>query len=89
MRIVIDIPQDDFNSIYHGGLYFIGHDRLDTCITEAFQTARIIPIDCGDLIDKDSFKTELPTPIEDEYKYVHKLLESAEIVVPKYRGDEG
>lgn len=88
MRIVIDIPDDDFTAIRCEALYFIGHERLDTCITEAFQTARIIPIDCGDLIDKDSFRSELPAPIEDEYKYVHKLLDNAEAVIPKIKENE-
>lgn len=88
MRIVIDIPDDDFNAIRCEALYYIGHERLDVSVTNAFQNGKIIHQDCGDLIDRDSFRSELPTPIEDEYKYVHKLLDSAEVVVPKYRGDE-
>ena len=43
MKIVIDIPADDFNAIRQGGLYFIGHDKLDQRITEAFQSCTIIP----------------------------------------------
>lgn len=85
MRIVIDIPQDACNSIYHGGLYLIGHDRLDQCITEAFQTARIIPIDCGDLIDRDSLINHFNTNwCGDAVTEIQK----APAVVPKYRGDE-
>jgi hypothetical protein len=52
MKIVIELPADDFNAIYHGGLYAIQHDKLDQVITEAFQTATIIPKGHGDLIDR-------------------------------------
>ena len=86
MRVVIDIPDDDFTAIRCEALYFIGHERLDVSITNAFQNGKIIPDDCGALIDRDEFKTKLPSPIEDEYKHVHKLLDTAEVVVPAYRG---
>ena len=52
MKIVIELPADDFNAIYHGGLCDIRHDKLDQAITEAFQTATIIPKGHGDLIDR-------------------------------------
>jgi hypothetical protein len=81
MKIVIDIPADDFNAIYHGGLYAIQHDKLDQVITEAFQTAIIIPKGHGDLIDRDALKTKLPTPIEDEYKTVYKIVDSMPSVI--------
>ena len=87
MRIVIDIPDDDFNAIRCEALYYIGHDSLDVSVTNAFQNGKIIS-DCGDLIDRDEFRSQLPAPIEDEYKNVHKLLDNAEVVIPKYRGDK-
>jgi hypothetical protein len=55
MKVVIDISADDFNAIRQGRLYFIGHDRLDQCITEAFQSSTIIPKGHGDLIDRNAF----------------------------------
>jgi hypothetical protein len=60
MKVVIDIPADDFNAIRQGRLYFIGHDRLDQCITEAFQSCTIIPKGHGDLIDRNELFTEYP-----------------------------
>ena len=81
MKIVIELPADDFNAIYHGGLCDIRHDKLDQAITEAFQTATIIPKGHGDLIDRDVLKTKLPTPIEDEYKTVYKIVDSMPSVI--------
>lgn len=52
MKIVIDIPADDFNSIRYGGLYAIGHDRLDESVTKAFQSGTILSEEHGDLIDR-------------------------------------
>ena len=59
MKVVIDISQEDFNSICYKGLYFIGHDDLDVCVTKAFQSAMILPEWHGDLIDLDALKGEL------------------------------
>lgn len=85
MRIVIDLPQDDFNAIRCEALYYIGHDRLDVRVTNAFQTARIIPIDCGDLIDRDSLVNHFNTNWCGD---AVTEIQEAPIVVPAYRGDK-
>ena len=43
MKLVIDIPADDFNSIRNGALFYIQHDRLDEVVTHAFNKAIILP----------------------------------------------
>ena len=88
MRILIDIPEVDFIAIKCEGLYFIDHDRLDVSVTKAFQSAKVIPEDCGDLIDRDEFRSQLPAPIEDEYKYVHKLLDNVEAIISEIKENE-
>ena len=57
MRVVIDISADDFNSIRHGALFCIQHDRLDEVVTHAFNSATIIPKGSGDLIDRSKLDT--------------------------------
>jgi len=34
------------------------------------------------LIDADALKQMLPAPIEDEYKYVHKIIDNAPTITP-------
>lgn len=95
MKVVIDIPTDDFNSIYHGGLYAIGHDALDQCITEAFQTAVIIPKGHGDLVDISKLydqKIEQWNPfvefLGEEYVPTGAIETYAPIVIPADKGEE-
>lgn len=40
MKIVIDLPEDDFNSIRSGVLYTIGHDKYDCIVTDAFRSSQ-------------------------------------------------
>ena len=81
MKVVIDIPSGDFNSIRNGALFYIQHDRLDEVVTYAFNNATIIPEGHGDLIDRDNLKFQLPTPIEDEYKTVYRIVNAAPAVI--------
>ena len=39
MKVVIDIPDDDYTSVRCEALYYIGSDRLAQSVTTAFQTA--------------------------------------------------
>jgi len=43
MKLIIDIPADDFNSIRNGALFCVQHDRLDEVVTHAFSRATILP----------------------------------------------
>lgn len=95
MRAIIDIPDDDFNAIRCEALYYIGHDRLDVSVTNAFQNCKIIPDDCGDLIDRDELTGELwwaeecPHVHLDEHgAEIWKAINKAPTVVPKYRGNK-
>ncbi len=77
MKVVIDISADDFNAIYHGGLYAIQHDKLDQCITEAFQIAIIIPKGHGDLIDRNIVLDMMNYGIlEDHIKTIPTVIEA-------------
>lgn len=40
MKIVIDLPEGDFNSIRSGVLYTIGHDKYDCIVTDAFRSSQ-------------------------------------------------
>ena len=84
MKIVIELPADDFNAIYHGGLCNIKHDRLDQCITEAFQTATIIPKGHGDLIDRSKLSTHYVSTEdgEDLAVYLEPTIDCADAVIP-------
>ena len=39
MKLVIDIPDEDYTSVRCEALYYIGHDKLAESVTTAFQTA--------------------------------------------------
>ena len=39
MKLIIDIPDDDYTAVRCEALYYIGHDKLAESITNAFQTA--------------------------------------------------
>ena len=41
----------------------------------------VLPEEHGDLIDRDELKLQLPTPIEDEYKIVHRIVDNAPTVI--------
>lgn len=57
MKIVIDIPEDDYYAIRNGeSLYAIGHDYYDKVVTNAFKLAVVLPEDHGDLIDRDKLR---------------------------------
>ena len=43
MKLVIDIPDEDFTSVRCEALYYIGHDKLAESVTKAFQAA--VPYD--------------------------------------------
>ena len=83
MKIVIDIPADDFNAIRQGGLYFIGHDKLDQCITEAFQSCTIIPKGHGDLIDREVYRKEF---LDSRTFEPMKILDMQQTLIPADKG---
>jgi len=94
MQIVIDIPADDFNSIRYGGLYAIGHDRLDESVTKAFQSGTILSEGHGDLIDLNTLKGELfwvsdcpHIKLNEQALEIWRTIEKAPIVV-KGESDE-
>lgn len=87
MRVVIDIPDDDFVSIRCEGLYYIGHDKLAESVTNAFQNSLVLPEGHGDLIDRDELKSAMPTPIEDEYKTAYRIIDNAHAVIPADKGE--
>ena len=55
MEVVIKLSDYDYFAIKNGGLYAIGHDRLDTVITEAVNKGSVLPAGHGDLIDAAEF----------------------------------
>lgn len=39
MKLIIDLPEDDYIAVRCEALYYIGHDKLAESVTTAFQTA--------------------------------------------------
>lgn len=54
VEVVIKLENYDYFSIKNGGLYAIGHDRLDTVITEAVNAGVVLPQEHGRLLDESS-----------------------------------
>ena len=42
----------------------------------------------GDLIERDALLCELPSPIEDEYKIVRRIISAAPAIIPADQSDE-
>lgn len=93
MKVIIDISDRDFNSIRYGGLYAIGHDRLDQVVTEAFNTATIIPEDHKDLVFTSAEITGirgalvylLDAELLPEYGYTTDVVDALESALNKVR----
>ena len=74
MKVLIDIPDDDFTSIRCEGLYYIGHDRLAESVTTAFQQGRIIPAGHSDLIDRSALQDQIHSSCySDEFCIEHNI----------------
>ena len=74
-RIVIDMPDKDRRDIY-----WVKGKRVANLIGE-YKVIAVLPEEHGDLIDRDELKLQLPTPIEDEYKIVHRIVDNAPTVI--------
>ena len=84
MQIVVDIPERVYTYLTKecSGLVDDGSDSILLHLAKGVIQGTVLPNGHGDLIDRDAFRSVIPTPVEDEYKYIHKLLYDAPIVVP-------
>ena len=86
MQIIIDIPDNEVpekQDIIATYIHFIDGEVCEVG-HYGFMT---LPKEHGDLIDRDAFRSIIPTPVEDEYKYIHKLLYDAPVIVPADEGE--
>ena len=84
MQIVIDIPERVYTYLTKecSGLVDDCSDSILLHLAKGVIQGTVLPNGHGDLIDCDAFRSVIPTPVEDEYKYIHKLLYDAPVVVP-------
>lgn len=81
MRLIIDIPNYSLDEVQNGSI-------ASGQILKAVKNG--IPYEegsQGDLISRSYLRQMIPTPIEDEYKYVHQIIDNAPTVSDRY--DEG
>ena len=89
MKLIIELSENDYKALKEDGVQ--NHLTLvDTII------ARSVPYEerpQGDLISRSYLKQMIPAPIEDEYKYVHQIIDNAPSVgvsgLPKIHYDRG
>ncbi len=84
MKLVIDIPDKvktylDQTTTYDREDYYVQHFSL--LIADAIKNGIPLLKQHGDLIDRDELKTQLPAPIEDEYKAVYRIIDSMPSVI--------
>ena len=81
MQVVINISDEDYKDLM-GEEWVSALNDYQLMIRNGMP----LPKGHGDLIDRDTFRSVVPTPIEDEYKYVHKLINNAPIIIPADNG---
>ena len=59
MKLIIDIPDEDYTAVRCEALYYIGSDKLAESVTTAFQTAIPYEEPTGDLISRDILKESI------------------------------
>ena len=82
MQVVINISDEDYKDLMDEEWISALNDYQ-----LMIRNGKPLPKGHGDLIDRDVFRSVIPTPVEDEYKYIHKLLYDAPVVVPADEGE--
>ena len=89
MEVVIKLSDDDYFSIKNGRLYTIGHDRLDTVVTEAVSDGIVLPEGHHDLVDVKTLNISLKDPIgSNQEDAVAVAYIEAPIVIPANKESE-
>ena len=88
MKIVIDISEEDYADCLH---YVVDKDNCypysDFNLREIIRNGQVLPEDHGDLIDRDELITQMPSPVEDEYKTAYRIINNIPAVIESNRGD--
>lgn len=77
MKLIIDIPDKVYNEYREGVMSMENNCIIGNAVFDG------IPYEegsQGDLISRSYLKQMIPAPIEDEYKYVHQILDNAPAV---------
>ena len=85
MKVVIDIPEEDYKTILNSKLPYAGEPPMS--LVWVIRNGQVLPKGCGDLIDRDDLKLQMPTPIEDEYKTAYRIIDNAPTIIPADKGE--
>ena len=86
MKLIIDIPDKVYSYITKelSGLKDDNSDSILLHLVNGVINSKPYEETQGDLISRSYLKQMIPTPIEDEYKYVHQIIDNAPTVEDSY-----
>lgn len=89
MKLIIDIDDNVFTRLFDNGVDTSSDDRevIDRAVRNGTPYEERSQ---GDLISRSYLQQMIPAPIEDEYKYVHQIIDNAPTVnaIPNEEGYE-
>lgn len=76
MKLVIELSENDYKALKEDGVqnHIALADTIIACSVPYEERSQ------GDFISRDYLKQMIPAPIEDEYKYVHQIIDNAPAV---------
>ena len=82
MKVVINISDEDYKDLMDEEWISALNDYQ-----LMIRNGKPLPRDHGDLIDRDELITQMPSPVEDEYKTAYRIINNIPAVIESNRGD--